>query len=136
MPAIPEYKTIMDLIKKGMTVQAQEKTMELREAALETREENVRLKERVHELEERLSAEQSVEWEPPYYWVVKPDGRDGPFCQHCYDSERKLIRLQTEVKGSWQCHACGKRYHDSEYQAPPPIVVVPRSSPLDGLDAF
>ena len=44
---LPKYKDIVDLIKKGATVEAQEKIMELREAA-------VNLQDEVHELREKI----------------------------------------------------------------------------------
>ena len=46
---IPRYSDIVDLIKKGATLEAQEKIIELREAALELQEENIRLKEELSE---------------------------------------------------------------------------------------
>ena len=47
---IPKYKEIVELIKKGSTLEAQEKIMELREAVMEAQEETHALKERVKEL--------------------------------------------------------------------------------------
>lgn len=55
--ALPRYKEIVELIKKGSTLEAQEQIMELREAALELQEENIELKELVKELEESVSKE-------------------------------------------------------------------------------
>lgn len=135
MPTIPDYKTIVELLKKGMTVEAQEKIMELREIALVLREENIKLKERLQDIQARIEAEQSVQWDAPYYWIVRKEGRDGPFCQHCYDSNKKLIHLQTEVMGCWECHACGKHVFDSTYKSVSPLVVPDRSF-LDGLDTL
>ena len=40
MSAIPSYKDIVDLIKKGATLEAQERVMELREAAISLQDEN------------------------------------------------------------------------------------------------
>ena len=40
---IPKYKDIIDLVKKGSTIEAQEKIMQLREAAMELKEENLTL---------------------------------------------------------------------------------------------
>lgn len=37
----PNYKDIIELIKKGSTIEAQEKIMELREGALALQEENI-----------------------------------------------------------------------------------------------
>lgn len=44
--AMPSYKDIVDLIKKGATIEAQEKIMELREAAVELQDENISLRQK------------------------------------------------------------------------------------------
>jgi hypothetical protein len=97
---IPSYKDIVELIKKGATVEAQEKIMELREGALELQEENVVLKANIKELEDKLGIQGNLEFENGIYWLWEEDAagdftiKAGPFCQHCYDDETKLIRLQ------------------------------------------
>ena len=112
---IPKYKDIVDLIKKGATVEAQEKIMELREAALELQEENVELKSRIKGLEEELQIKETLEYSGSTYWLWKEDDagdftiKDGPFCQRCYDAEQKLIRLQ-DWNEAWCCMNCEKTY--------------------------
>ena len=112
---IPKYKDIVDLIKKGATIEAQKKIMNLREAALELQEENVDLKSHIKKLEEELKIKESLEYSRSCYWLWKENDagdftiKDGPFCQRCYDVEQKLIRLQDwgEV---WMCMSCEKTY--------------------------
>ena len=117
---LPAYKDIVDLLKKGATVEAQEKVMELREAALELQEENIELNKKVKELQEALEVKGSIVYEPPYYFIEKDGKKDGPFCQNCYDSGGKLIRLQEQQpkKGRWTCHCCNKNVKDSNYKLP------------------
>jgi len=69
MNPIPNYKDIVDLIKKGATLEAQEKIMELREAALAVQEENLQLQTRIKELEEKLTLRSKIKWEKPFYWT-------------------------------------------------------------------
>lgn len=78
MSALPNYKEIMDLIKRGMDLEAQEKIIELREAAITLKEENIALREQVKALEDKLSIEDSLVYEAPYYWLVDGDSKDGP----------------------------------------------------------
>jgi hypothetical protein len=118
MPFLPDYKDILDLIKKGSTIEAQEKIMALREGALALQEENTKLKTRIGELEARLSEKEGLLWEPPFYWMKKGDSKDGPFCQKCYDSEGKLIRLQNVEKGAWSCKACNNNFFEESYKPP------------------
>ena len=68
------------------------------------------------ELKEKLELTKKLEFEMPYYWHNKEDGaKDGPFCQLCYDKEKKLIRLQDLQDGEWLCHSCGKPFKDKTY---------------------
>ena len=112
---LPKYKDIVELIKKGATVEAQEKIMELREAALELQEVNSDLRARVSELEEELRIKGSLEYSEGTYWLRREDTasdstiKDGPFCQHCYDAEQKMIRLQ-DWGEAWSCMHCEHSY--------------------------
>jgi len=62
--ALPSYKDIVDLLKKGATIEAQEKIMELREYALDLQEENMNLKNHILELQEQVRKLESFEGEP------------------------------------------------------------------------
>lgn len=125
---LPNYQEIIELVKRGSTVEAQERIQELRERAIGLQEENNNLKERIRELEDTLETKESLIWEAPYYFVATADGRDGPFCQHCWDTMGRLIRLQKPGRaGYWECHACSKSVTDSNYEAPSPAVVRRRS---------
>jgi hypothetical protein len=110
--ALPSYKDILELIKKGATVEAQEQIMALREAALELQVDNFALRERVKSLEEALRNKGQLQFDGAVYWLNEDGKLDGPFCQHCYDVNSKLVRLQ-DWSDSWLCYACkhtpGKR---------------------------
>lgn len=113
---LPKYADIVELIKKGSTLEAQEKIMELRETALELQEENLRLKERIGDLEATLKVKGSIIYENNAYWLAEGENKDGPFCQRCYDAEKTLIRLhkarfQRPSDRQWsiggKCRKCG-----------------------------
>ena len=105
--AIPQYKDIVDLLKKGATLEAQEKIMELREAALELQEENIGLKNQILELQEKVRKLESFEGEPcpkcrKPAWVVESSAPDLQFgslggirrnykCTECGFSESPLM---------------------------------------------
>lgn len=124
---IPRYKDIMELIKKGSTMEAQEQIMELREAALELQEENESLRKQIKELEKELHLQKNLVWEKPYYWLEDEESKDGPFCQLCYDKEHQLIRLQGGKAGRWYCHSCTSTFYDSSYKPQKP-----KTRPPDG----
>jgi formylglycine-generating enzyme required for sulfatase activity len=130
MTLLPNYKDIVELIKKGATIEAQEKIMELREGALEVQEENIRLREKVKELEDKLNKKENVIWEAPFYWRKDGDKKDGPFCAQCYDKAGNLIRPLDHKNGVWTCPTCKNIYKDSSYRDPSP------QSGSHGWDAF
>jgi len=103
--AIPSYTDIVDLIKKGATVEAQEKIMELREAVIALKEENVRQSERIRDLEDKIKIKGQIIFEGGVYWLVEEKGKDGPYCQTCYDTKEMLVRLQKKENG-WVCRSC------------------------------
>lgn len=109
--ALPDYKVIMDLIKKGATIEAQKQIMELREAALEFQNENLFLKSEVKELKEALALRESLEYQKPYY--VSKHKRDEKFCQRCFDADGKAIRLQEIGTGYWRCMECKNDFMDA-----------------------
>jgi len=105
--ALPNYKDIIDLLKKGATIEAQEKIMELREAALGLQEENINLKTQVFELQEKVRKLESFEGETcpkcrKPAWIVessKPDSQFGAVggirreyrCTECGFTESQLV---------------------------------------------
>lgn len=115
---IPKYKDIMDLVKKGATLEAQEKIIELREAAIELQDENHELKEEIKRLEEKLRLKELIIWEKPHYWHGEGEQREGPFCQKCYDANEKQIRLQGGKNDTWVCYECESTFHGPNYNPP------------------
>ena len=110
--ALPTYKDIVELLKKGATVEAQEKIMALREGALELQEENFGLREKVKTLEDSLRVKGQLSFDGASYWLAEENKTDGPFCQQCYDTNGKLVRLQ-DWGDTWTCFAC-KTYPDKK----------------------
>ncbi|ANE54450.1 hypothetical protein [Methylomonas sp. DH-1] len=71
----------------------------------------------IRELQEKLKIKAQLQWERPYYWRVGGNEKDGPYCQHCYDKNQELIRLQGNGEGYWHCTACKNEYKTSSYSA-------------------
>ncbi len=115
---LPNYSDIVDLIKKGATVEAQEKIMELRIGALEIQEENLALKSKIKELENQLDIKLHMGYEGHVYWRYLADEagdftvKDGPFCQRCYDADQKLVRLYDSKDGWLRCKQCSQTFEN------------------------
>jgi hypothetical protein len=113
-------KEVVELVKKGATIEAQERIMELREEAVRLKEENIKLKKRIADLNFQLEIKKNLEYEHQVYWIKKGNGtRDGPYCPLCYDKDRMLIRLIliTHVAYEDPHYSCG--YCNSYYRKIP-----------------
>ena len=80
---------------------------------------------RIRELEDEKTLKNKMEYENPYYWKLEEGVKDGPFCQHCFDESSKLIRLQGNGEGYWECKVCKNDFRDSTYRTNAPRM--PRS---------
>lgn len=116
---IPKYKEIVDLIKKGATIEAQEKIMELKEFVLDLQEDNLALRKRITELELELATKVNLRFERNVYFK---EGDNIPFCPYCYESENKLIHVvgphklsNSELSWlSWSCPDCNSSFEEKD----------------------
>ncbi len=46
------------------------------------------------DLKEKLEIKGKLRYEKNAYWFQEEKGHDGPFCSRCWDSDKKLIRMQ------------------------------------------
>lgn len=72
----------------------------------------------IQSLKQQLVLNNEVQYESPYYWRLDGDHKDGPFCQQCYDNEKKLIRLQGGNRDTWCCMTCSNTFHGPDYSPP------------------
>ncbi|MCK5229299.1 MAG: hypothetical protein KAR13_03480 [Desulfobulbaceae bacterium] len=109
---LPRYKDIVDLLKKGSTIEAQEQIMSLREGALELQEENQELKNRIREIEAKLQSIDDWEIEKEKYVLVSPwkgaaqvyalkqsksEGAEPHLlCTNCFHGSKKVILNPTK----------------------------------------
>jgi Zn finger protein HypA/HybF involved in hydrogenase expression len=95
--AIPNIKEIFELIKKGATLEAQQKIIELKETAISLQEENLELKK------ENLSLKQQIE-------LLEKGDR----CPKCRKASWNLIKSQEHpgfgsvlLDRIYKCSECG-----------------------------
>lgn len=81
---------------------------------------------------EQLAVKEKLQWEQPYYWLIEGTRKEGPFCQHCYDKNKQLIRLQGNGEGYWECKACKSSYTDSTWKSAEVMVVGRGNEPYNG----
>ena len=121
---LPKYKDIVELLKKGSTLEAQEQVMTLREGALELQEENQELKSKVRELEEKLKVKGDWDKQKSRYQLVNPwrgpaqtyalkkansDGEEPHLvCATCFNNEQRVILNPIKNKDRWIQMVCPK----------------------------
>jgi len=104
---LPKYKEIMELIKKGATLEAQEKIMELRESALELQDQNLEQKAEIRALKKELVQIKEFRGElcpscKRSGWYIKSSKNDPIFgdlggsrriyaCKFCDFTEEKIV---------------------------------------------
>lgn len=66
--------------------------------------------EKIRVLEQDAKVKANVRWEQPCYWLKSLEGREEPYCQNCFDKDKRLSRLHTDGRGYFQCRVCDKQF--------------------------
>ncbi len=82
-------------------------------SVIELREENLNLREKCDELMQRMSIKSKIVFDDKnhVYYCEEEKGKDGPFCQRCYDDVGKMSRLKREHYGH-RCSVCKEFFYD------------------------
>lgn len=70
--------------------------------------------DRIRELEAQAAIRANLKWREPCYWLPNEEGVEEPFCQQCYDSDKKLARLHSDNAGMFTCRVCDQHYFTRE----------------------
>lgn len=83
----------------------------------------------IRELNEKMTFAGKMEFDAPYFWNVTDGKREGPYCQKCWEDDKKSIHLYLLGNGYWVCAACKTEVIDSSHRPPaPPSQLPPRGS--------
>lgn len=119
------FKEIFEIIKKGATLEAQEKITELREVVLKLQEENLIFKQRIAQFEKQLELSSKLTFKYPFYFI---EDDNNPFCPRCWESDKKTIHLtgpiNTPSGDRYDCPECKIQYIPDR-KTPSPIRIVP-----------
>jgi len=118
MGIIDKVKELAVLAQKVQNIELYEKLVSFQSDIFALQKENSELKDKVRQLAEKLYLQAKVIWEKPFYWLKENETKDGPFCQKCYDSDRKLIRLQGRDNDIWDCFNCKSCFYGPNYITP------------------
>ena len=89
MSIISTTKDLIELAKKGATVELEIRLVRMQETELELREEIVKLKTELVNIKEAEKTKELLEFRDGIY--IKDNVR---YCQLCWDSKNTLVRLQ------------------------------------------
>ncbi|MBP7074628.1 MAG: hypothetical protein KBA81_04510 [Rhabdochlamydiaceae bacterium] len=110
------FKKLGKIAKKSEFIEIQEKLLAVKAQLLEHREKLQGIEQENQELKHKLKLSEELNFESPYYWLIKGSDREGPFCQRCYDIDSKPVRLipndPDELR--FYCTACKSHYESLE----------------------
>jgi hypothetical protein len=118
MGIVDQVKELTALAQKVKNIELYKKLVSFQSEIFALQEENRDLKDKVRHLTDTLDIHAKIIYEKPSYWLKDKEAKDGPFCQKCYDSDHKLIRLQDSGNDTWNCLNC-KSYFEGPHHIPP-----------------
>jgi hypothetical protein len=104
-------KALAELAKEQKNAEVTQKVIELQQYILELQNdmlslqsERARFESRILQLEQALNPMGKVVFADNVTWVQTEEGkREGPFCPHCFDSDKKFIHLNKLDQGIYFC---------------------------------
>ena len=112
--AVKLVSLIGNLLKDGMTLEAQEKIIELRKKIVEIESAYLDMQEENKNLRTALDRKENLKFENGVYWKIDEVGDSmGPFCAKCHDKEGKLCRMIKD-KYYYVCVSCDMAVEHTE----------------------
>jgi hypothetical protein len=87
----------------------------------------------IRELNTKFELKGKVAFKPPFCWL---EGDTHPHCAQCYENDEKLIHLQGDGAGYWECKTCKSNFTDESYGRPTLGVVRNHRSEYDPFEGF
>lgn len=110
---IDEIKKVAEIAQQAKNIPLYEKILDVQAKLLEMQEHILKLETENKELKEKLKVSKNVVYEDNAYWVAENDKKDGPFCSHCYDKDKTLIRMpdRTKTNAYTTCPECKNTFN-------------------------
>jgi regulator of replication initiation timing len=94
MSILENARDALSLVQKLGNLELYKQLLDLNKELVDVVQENMTLHTRVKELEDSLSIKDALVFRDNHYWLPAPEGEpDGPFCQVCWDVDRRLVRM-------------------------------------------
>ena len=106
MSFLEYFRAAFELAKNAQSVELQRELLEMQEEYNTLRDQNIALKERVKELEASQALATDLTYRDSAYYLRGGPGEDGPFCQRCWDVDKRLVRVQIGSGSLRYCAQC------------------------------
>ncbi len=93
MDIIKDLSTAADILRKADKIQEYQQILDAMRQLTDQEAEISDLKKENRMLKEEIEVKKSVIHEDDSYFTLDNEIKNGPFCQLCYDSEGKFIRM-------------------------------------------
>ena len=107
MSIIDELKSVGKVLQEAGKIEQYQQILDAQQKLLEMQREIADLEADNKKLREEFEIKEALIPEGNVYWIKKDNGKDGPFCTCCWDSEHKLVRLhKNDSSGKVHCPKC------------------------------
>ncbi len=103
MGILDTAKDAVQLVQKIDNIELYKQILDLQSEAIKLVEENISLKNQNRALQEQLKVKDSLTFENNGYWIQKENTKEGPFCTHCWDKNKELVRKHLDDTERWFC---------------------------------
>jgi hypothetical protein len=83
----------VEVVQKAGNIEVMKKLLDAQKEALELFDENRRLKEENAALKQQRDVSERLTHDGKRYWLKGTKSEEGPYCQTCWDVDRRLVRL-------------------------------------------
>jgi hypothetical protein len=116
MAIFDELKSIGKILQEAGKIELYQQVLNIQEKLLEMHKKIVDLENERKELKEKLRIKSNLVYENNTYWIqIEDDKKDGPFCSHCWDKNKELIRM----------HPCGNPAYSQCPECKEPVQLKP-----------
>ena len=99
-----KFKQVYEYAINGQHEEALKLLIELQQEFIEIHDENNKLRLQLHDAQDALFFSKNLYFDGNYYWFNHIDGKQGPFCKHCYELRGILSYIDNHKK---LCSTCG-----------------------------
>ena len=99
-------KDVAGIVQKIGNIELYQKILDIEAQALDLQDELAKLKSENRELKEQKNISDKIKRHNFLYLTLNDDPQELSYCTHCWDSQQKLIQLETCQNNKYYCPHC------------------------------